>query len=48
MLVKDRMSPNVFTITPESPIPDALQLMEEKKIRRLPVVDNNRLVGIVT
>lgn len=48
MLVKDRMSPNVFTITPETPIPDALQLMEEKKIRRLPVVDNNRLVGIVT
>lgn len=48
MLVKDRMSPHVFTITPDTPIPDALQLMEEKKIRRLPVVDKNRLVGIVT
>ncbi|HZK25138.1 MAG TPA: CBS and ACT domain-containing protein [Oscillospiraceae bacterium] len=48
MLVKDRMSPHVYTITPDTPIPDALQLMEEKKIRRLPVIDKDRLVGIVT
>src|SRR5690606_38471029 len=48
MLVKDRMSTNVITITPDTTVPDALVMMEEKGIRRLPVVDKNRLVGIVT
>lgn len=48
MLVKDKMSTNIVSITPQTTVPDALALMEEKGIRRLPVVDNNRLVGIVT
>ena len=48
MLVKDRMSTNVITITPSTTVPDALVMMEEKGIRRLPVVDKDRLVGIVT
>ncbi|NLZ38162.1 MAG: CBS domain-containing protein [Firmicutes bacterium] len=48
MLVKDRMSVNVLTITSDTTVPDALAKMEEQGIRRLPVVDNDRLVGIVT
>ncbi|MCR3923275.1 MAG: CBS and ACT domain-containing protein [Firmicutes bacterium] len=48
MLVKDRMSPNVLTISPDTTVPEALAKMEEKGIRRLPVVDKDRLVGIVT
>lgn len=48
MLVKDKMSTKVITIEPQTTVPDALALMEEKKVRRLPVVEGNRLVGIVT
>lgn len=48
MLVKDRMSTELVTITPDTRVPDALALMESKGIRRLPVVDKDRLVGIVT
>jgi acetoin utilization protein AcuB len=48
MLVRDKMTHNVLTISPETTVHDALAMMEEKKIRRLPVVENDRLVGIVT
>jgi acetoin utilization protein AcuB len=48
MQVKDRMTPNPVTVTEDSSFEDALHLMKEKKVRRLPVVDKKgRLVGIV-
>jgi acetoin utilization protein AcuB len=48
MLVKDRMSREMVTISPATTILDAMALMESKKIRRLPVMDKGRMVGIVT
>lgn len=48
MLVKEKMSPKPITITRQTTIATALQIMRENKIRRLPVVDGNKLVGIVT
>lgn len=48
MFVKRRMSQPVITAPPEMPIGDALQLMQREHIRRLPVVENGRLVGIVS
>jgi acetoin utilization protein AcuB len=49
MLVRDRMTLNPVTVTPEVSVTDALRLMSEKKIRRLPVVDGRgHLVGIVS
>lgn len=47
-LVKDWMTQKVITITPDTPLPDAHRLMTEHRIRRLPVVKDDRLVGIVT
>jgi acetoin utilization protein AcuB len=48
MLVKDRMTPNPVTITEEASFQDALHLLKEKKIRRLPVLSKGgSLVGIV-
>ncbi|MCL4488460.1 MAG: CBS and ACT domain-containing protein [Chloroflexi bacterium] len=48
MLVGTRMTPNPITVSPDSSFEDALQLLREKKIRRLPVVDKQgNLVGIV-
>lgn len=49
MLVQDRMTKNPITISPDTPVPDALRLMREHKVRRLPVVDRHGiLVGIVS
>jgi acetoin utilization protein AcuB len=49
MLVRDRMTLNPVTVTPEVSVTDALRLMSEKKIRRLPVLDGHgHLVGIVS
>ena len=47
-LVKDWMVRNVVTVTPDTTFPEAQRLMSEHKIRRLPVVEGGRLVGIVT
>lgn len=47
-LVKDWMTPDPITIAPTTTLPEANRLMKECNIRRLPVVENGRLVGIVT
>ncbi len=48
VLVSDVMKKRVVTIKPESSIEDAAVLMVSKKVNRLPVVENNELVGIIT
>lgn len=49
MFVRDRMSSEPVTITPDTPFQDALKLMRDHRFRRLPVVDRNgQLVGIVS
>jgi len=48
MLVRNRMSRPAVTIRQDADFQKALSLMQEKKLRRLPVVDDNgQLVGIV-
>jgi CBS domain-containing protein len=48
--VGEVMSAQVITITPKQSIKDAAILMHDKKIRRLPVIDekSGKLVGIIT
>lgn len=49
MLVRDRMTLNPVTITPEVSVTEALRLMTDRKIRRLPVINGSGdLVGIVS
>ena len=49
MLVRERMSTRPVTITADIPITEALRIMRESQVRRLPVVDKNgALVGIVS
>jgi CBS domain-containing protein len=45
--VSDIMSSNLVVGNPEMNADDAAKLMSSKKVRRLPIVDNNNLVGIV-
>ena len=47
-LVKDWMTPKPVTAPPTMTLPEAHQIMKERRIRRLPVVDHGKLVGIVT
>jgi CBS domain-containing protein len=47
--VRDIMTPEVFYCFEDSDVEEAARMMEEKKIRRLPVLDRNKkLVGIVS
>lgn len=47
-LVRDWMTSPVITISPDTSLPEAHRLMTEHNIRRLPVLDGGRLIGIVT
>jgi len=49
MLVRERMIQTHYTCAPDMSVTEALRLMKEKKIRRLPVLDSHgKLVGIVS
>ena len=48
MFVKNKMTTNPFTVSPDHTIPDAHEIMVKNNIRRLPVVKNDKLVGVVS
>ncbi|AMA75962.1 acetoin dehydrogenase [Thermus parvatiensis] len=48
MLVRDVMRHPVFTVGPETTLEEAYRFLLEKGIRHLPVVQDGRLVGIIT
>jgi acetoin utilization protein AcuB len=48
MLVRSRMTPEVIAASPETTIAEALSITRSKRIRHLPVLDGDRLVGVVT
>jgi len=48
IIVKDLMRTDLITIKPETKTLDALYLMREKNIGCLPVVKNNKLLGLIT
>jgi len=47
MFVHNHMTPNPVTVHLEAAYPEASELLRKHKIRRLPVLEKNRLVGIV-
>ena len=48
LLVKEVMSTDLLTTTPDTPLVEAARVLMERKIGCLPVVEDGRLVGIVT
>jgi CBS domain-containing protein len=48
VLVKEVMTKEVKTVSPDMVLPDAHQMMSRNNIRRVPVVDGDKLMGIVT
>jgi acetoin utilization protein AcuB len=48
MKIKHWMTKDPITVTPDTSAVEAQKIMKENKIRRLPVVQKGRLVGIIT
>jgi acetoin utilization protein AcuB len=48
MFIRDVMTTNVVTIPSSTSLADAGRIMEAHRIRRLPVVDKGKLVGVVS
>ncbi len=48
MLIQDIMTKNVVTVPSNTPASDAIKILKEHDFRRLPVVDDGKLVGVVT
>lgn len=48
MSVKDYMTKEVISISPEESVAHAADLMRDKGLRRLPVIEKGQLVGLVT
>lgn len=48
MAVKDFMTCKVVYISPDTTIAHAADMMREQKLHRLPVIENDQLVGLVT
>ena len=47
-IVGDVMSKPLVVVNPESTLEEAINLMIEKKIKKLPVIEKRKLVGLVT
>ena len=48
MTARDIMTPDHITVGPEMTVTDAAQLMTEKHVGALPVVEGGKMVGLVT
>ena len=46
--VEEVISYNLFTVEPTTPLASAVRLLRSHRIGSLPVVDNGKLVGIIT
>jgi CBS domain-containing protein len=48
VLVKDVMSSNLFSVTPDTSVENVMVLMTGKHVRHLPVFENNKFVGFIS
>lgn len=46
--IRDLMTANPITVSPETSIEDCMQLMSDKHIRHLPVTDGAKIVGMIS
>ncbi len=48
ILVREIMTTKVPYVTPENTVDECMALMTEKRCRHLPVMDNDRLIGVLS
>ena len=46
--VRDIMTAAVITVQPETPVAKCMQIMTERRVRHLPVIESGRVVGMVS
>jgi CBS domain-containing protein len=46
--VSEVMTRDVVSVTPQSPLPEVVRLMERRNVKRLPVLEAGKLVGIIS
>ena len=47
-LVKDIMATDIYVVKPTNKLDECMAIMTEKRVRHLPVVENGKLVGIIS
>ena len=47
-LLKEVMTDNLITISPKTGLDECMQLMTDHRIRHLPIVNNNKVVGLIS
>ncbi len=47
-LICDIMTKKLFTVTPTTKIEECMQMMTEKHVRHLPVLENDQMVGLIS
>jgi len=47
-LVREIMSTNLYTIHPDQTVEEAMELMTNKRVRHLPVMEGDKLVGMIS
>lgn len=46
--IRDLMTSNLITVTSDTSVDDCMRVMTGRKIRHLPVLENNELVGLIS
>lgn len=46
--IREIMTGKVFSVTPNTSVDECMKLMTEKQIRHLPVVEDEKLIGIIS
>src|SRR5215468_1595012 len=46
--VRDIMTATVITVQPETPVEKCMQIMTERRVRHLPVIESGHVVGMVS
>lgn len=47
-IVREIMTQNVITVHPDQTVDEVMELMSGKSIRHLPVVENDRVIGVIS
>ena len=48
MLVREIMTSKVFSVSPDQSVQECMEQMTDKRVRHLPVMDGERLVGVIS
>ncbi len=46
--ISEVMTPKVFTVDPDTTITECMEMLGQKRIRHLPVLEDDRVVGVIS